>query len=323
VQIGNRSWQSKLARARHHLDDFALQAASLEEASRRNVVAERDGDDLVLVVRGTPVVGEDLLLTAADALHNARTALDHVICDLASQGRGALGRPPAEAEERKLQFPVLDDAERWPKARDSLAPFLSESVLDVLELEQPFRVVEFAALMAEPPLTDRESIVQAALPSVRRLNKLDVVDKHRRLNVAMWYPGSVGDSSIGPRGTLEGQEFERVEFDDLPEQLKAALQAPPNPSDSDFYFTPGPVVDGAELGRWIRNDRAGPVGDVTRTAKLRLVIIEDGLTAIGEGAPPAADAIRTLIDDAEAACCELWNADSTREDGGRSTANVT
>jgi hypothetical protein len=181
-------------------------------------------------------------------------------------------------------------------------------VLDVLELEQPFRIVDFAARMAERPLTDRELIIQAALPSVRRLNRLDVVDKHRRLNLAMWYPGSVGDEPSRRLQAPEDENLTPVKFDDLPEVVKAALQAPPSPSDSEFYFTPGPVIDGAELGRWIRNDRAGPVGDVPRTAKLRLVIIEDGLTGVGQGVPSASDAIRTLIDDAEAACCGLWNA---------------
>ena len=156
--------------------------------------------------------------------------------------------------------------------------------------------------------SDRESMALPAIPSLRRLSKLDNIDKHRRLNLALWYPGTVGDEP-SPYRHLESEENpESIAFEDLPEDLRNRLLSwEPEPTDSDFYFMPGPITDGSELGRWIRNDHAGPVGDVPSAAYLRLVIVERGLTGVVNGAPSAASVLRLLVDDAEAACSQVWS----------------
>jgi len=190
--------------------------------------------------------------------------------------------------------------------RQRLSRFLSAPVLAALELEQPWRIVQEIRAQESVTFSDREELAVQAIPSLRRLAKLDNIDKHRRLNLALWYPGTVGGDP--DFRDLEGEE-EPVAFEDLPEELRNwMLSYEPEPTDADFYFMPGPITDGSELGRWIRNDRAGPVGEVSHEAHLRLVIFEDGLTDIVHGAPPAATALRLLIDDAEAACACAWAA---------------
>jgi hypothetical protein len=303
------SWRLKIARARHHLAEFEVQASAIEQASREHIQSEREGNDVVLRVRGTPAIGDDVLLTAGDAIHNARTALDHLICDLAWRGQGTLGHPPTDDEERALQFPLNDREEQWAKSRKTLRRYLSDTVLDALELEQPWRIVQEVLERESAAFSHRELKALPAIPSLRRLSKLDNIDKHRRLSLALWYPGTVGGESDLRRHREDDEDSVPIAFEDLPEEIRSQLLSyEPEPTDAEFYFMPGPVTDGSELGRWMRNDRAGPVGEVPGTACLRLVMVEAGLTGVVDGAPPAAISLRLLIDDAEDACSQVWAA---------------
>ncbi|MGV0808562.1 hypothetical protein [Mycolicibacterium setense] len=74
-------------------------------------------------------------LIVGDVLSNLRAALDHALFGHASS-RQAL----TEDQERALQYPVVTDATKWPRAQAKLAPFVDPAVLQAIEDSQPFKV---------------------------------------------------------------------------------------------------------------------------------------------------------------------------------------
>ena len=187
------SWRSKVNRAREHLN-------SLEEVEPHvlgpfqkpyRTATTREGNDVVVRVHDLASIPPGLSLIVGDAVHNARTALDHVVMQLAMQGRGTLERAPStDREERRLSFPVTDDDagfKRW--ARD-VEPYLSDSAIAVIEALQGFRLLEQLE-KDHGPLEEDERASYLLLDPLARLHRLDNHDKHRRLALSLWFPGTV------------------------------------------------------------------------------------------------------------------------------------
>jgi hypothetical protein len=107
----------------------------------------------------------EMSLLAADVVHNARVALDHVLARLKDRFGGDPGRG---------SFPTWQTDEEWQnqvvkKEKGGALDGLDSSAVDLIYAEQP--------LHHAPPEADPLVI----------LNKLDNVDKHRLLHPAFIY----------------------------------------------------------------------------------------------------------------------------------------
>ena len=105
---------------------------------------------------GAPLPAHVSTITG-DAIHNLRTALDHLACALVEAGGGTVNNYTG--------FPFHEDRENFQTNFDRKIKGASKCVLDLIEAEQPYK----------GGLGDE----------LWRLNKLDIADKHRRLILAV------------------------------------------------------------------------------------------------------------------------------------------
>jgi hypothetical protein len=159
---------AKLDRARLHLDDLHTCMARLftpKQDGAATAAHEYNSDRQELIVRLPKATPTDpsFPLLVGDCIHNARSALDHLVFQLA-----ILNRAPSAAAN-KTMFPVCLTPEQF---RDStarkVAPFVSGATLAEIEKLQPYATGN----------ADAEDILWV-------LSQLDIIDKHRLLLVTV------------------------------------------------------------------------------------------------------------------------------------------
>jgi hypothetical protein len=111
--------RSKLDRARFHLSEVEGLAAPLVGACRGAVVGddERDGREYAFWVTEVPPIDPVIGLVVGDAVHNLRSSLDHLACELVIAGGGT----PSE----HTAFPILrtaPTADRLGRTRPNTNP---------------------------------------------------------------------------------------------------------------------------------------------------------------------------------------------------------
>lgn len=190
----------KLNRAAEHVQ--ALQVAHDEfladkpYACRRTVeggAREGEGTDHVFRWERYSPPPDRLGLIVGDAIHNARSALNHLAVALAEHGAGVAGETMTRQEEAGIQFPIVrchaDFVEQEHRGR---LRHVDSAARALIEARQPYRVSndpELAYLM--------------------RINRLDNTDKHRAItpvahaiDIGMigWPPDLDGTESQFPPG---------------------------------------------------------------------------------------------------------------------------
>lgn len=181
----------KLDRATEHVG--ALQAvqekflAGEPYAYRRTIeggTIEGEGTDHVLRWERYTKPPDDLGLIAGDAIHNARSALDHLAVALAEHGARVVGVTMTRRVEKGIQFPIC-------LSRDQFMEQISRGRLEhvecstraVIEACQPYNVSN----------NPRHAILM-------QLSVLDNADKHRMLlpagHAITVRPGDVPDAEI-------------------------------------------------------------------------------------------------------------------------------
>jgi hypothetical protein len=110
----------------------------------------------------------------------------------------------------------------------------------------------------------------------------------------------------------DGQEpaGEPVDFDDLEPDIQANLiqtilkqqEHDERPDSYDFFFSSGELSDGAEVGRYIRNDRGQMPDGLTARGNLRLVLLEPEVMERFRGSPAIQRTIRELPETVEQTC---------------------
>lgn len=178
---------SKLARAKHHIQDFEEQATRFLRANRHVAIQ----DDPKTNHRSIEVVGDkpipdDFGLIIGDAVHCLRCALDHVVWEAVS--------PHLEAnhDPRKVQFP-------FPKKKEGLESAITSSLIHLAGLK--FRT----AIEATRPYPGGDD----ALVS---LHMVDNSDKHRVIYTVaeLVHFAKMNPNSICP--TAPNITFENMEF---------------------------------------------------------------------------------------------------------------
>ena len=116
-----------------------------------------------------------LSLFTSDAIHNLRSALDHLVYAIAvfRTGQNPLPNP------RDLNFPIRSNAQSFREATSGALSNLGPSVLNEIERFQPYKRPHYIL----PPL-------------LLLLRKLDDIDKHRSLNVVIANIGDIGSFEV-------------------------------------------------------------------------------------------------------------------------------
>lgn len=157
----------KIARARERLHEMDREAAAFLDTHPYVAVSDQDGDSDLFTLRcrvfQTPPIS--LGMIAGDLAHNLRSALDHIVYQLA-----ALGVAGEQGRGEKTQFPIFDDIAKF----ESWKPVYLKGVRDV----------DIDTLRALQPLDDPDDLLLV-------LRNLDDRDKHRVVDAVVSIMGKV------------------------------------------------------------------------------------------------------------------------------------
>jgi len=160
-------WE-KIGRADVHIN--ALDADMVEWKNAEPYLATKEHDaegrrhSIVLHVKNKPRIERWALMTG-DAIHNLRSALDHVL--YAAACHESKKSPPPKGNS--IQFPIVNNSDDFPDAAERrLGPLFNTKFHSAVESVQPYNRPHFEC----PPL-------------LGLLRDFDNSDKHRLLNVVM------------------------------------------------------------------------------------------------------------------------------------------
>lgn len=175
-----RSFALKMHRAKAHIDDLADSVETWlgSDAYTISEEVEPQTGDHVLRAHITKPLDPGWPLTVGDAVHNLRSALDHIAYQIALDGYQAQhpnGTIPL-GHQRRIMFPIVA-ASNDPK----------------LSVDEFYRQVIKGQLRYVPP--DPAAVIETLQPYKRSpddpardllwvVNELDVIDKHRKLTSA-------------------------------------------------------------------------------------------------------------------------------------------
>ncbi|MGH9189863.1 MAG: hypothetical protein ACRD0Q_07515 [Acidimicrobiales bacterium] len=125
--------EMKLRRAQHHLDTFAADIAKAGKNYHLSSDFNTDKTEVTLNLELEPFLSLRWGTIVGDYVHNARSALDHLVFALATQGTG-LFPPP---NEKRIQFPIADSKGDWGSVR-TLATGCLGPALTEIERAQPY-----------------------------------------------------------------------------------------------------------------------------------------------------------------------------------------
>jgi hypothetical protein len=191
------AWCLKTARAKQHIDNLSAEVAAFVQGGTYGVRAEpgdQPGETIYRLRMSRPIPAH-LSTIIGDALHNLRSALDCVACELA---RRHVGRPLSEKEERACQFPISGDP-------DEVNDFFSDrrrAALYGARERQAIRDVrpgwlhDYVARHGQTDLSERDE--EVAYDNLTLLNRLSNIDKHRRVHLVASWPDLVYWTSDSP-----------------------------------------------------------------------------------------------------------------------------
>lgn len=185
--------RAKITRAGDHLQTLDTESRRFVEEHEYIFVHSTDPDtrEHVIVVRSIrqpPVLPPIRLgVLVGDVLHNLRSALDHLVWQLAIIGTG-----PAE---RRNQFPIFDDPEMFKQRRERYLHGVSQKHRARIEAYQPYKGG-----------TEGQALTVLAL--------LNDIDKHRVVHassrLAMTGPESIKLTNVR-RAEIRGRDITNLE----------------------------------------------------------------------------------------------------------------
>jgi hypothetical protein len=159
----------KVKRAKKHVADLEKAAEEYRDAYTHVVVGDVGNGP-----RKLPIIHFDMLAIAGDALHNLRSALDHVVYNLA-----LVANPNVSGETlRTVAFPIGKSLEEYKSLRSrKLRGVIEERAAQFIDSLRPYK---------------------GGADSLWRLHEMNNIDKHRRLL-------SVGTEILCDGDGFEGQ----------------------------------------------------------------------------------------------------------------------
>jgi hypothetical protein len=215
----------KTRRAHNHLVALEKRVQRFVDSEPYAIYSEKDPparEHIVFLKVLKPPRLEDWAIVAGDVLHNLRSALDHIVWELAIRH---LGKPPypLERDWKRLAFPIFREKCVYLYGPDKKATkkILRGSGLDQIRSVDPAFQALFKSLQPfrDGPKRDRNPL--------QVLHELELIDKHRALPVLLSVVVPMGATiTPTPISGIVGAALEPVEI-----------------------FTPGPFKDGTPLAR--------------------------------------------------------------------------
>jgi hypothetical protein len=128
--------RAKIERAKRHIDDLQLAVRRFLDSRPYEVRTKDDpkmGKRIYYVSRVDPMPRAIAAITG-DVLQNLRSTLDYIAYQAVTVG---LGVPPAKPWE--VEYPVADDASKYPDLRDRKVKGAKQDALDAIDATKPYK----------------------------------------------------------------------------------------------------------------------------------------------------------------------------------------
>jgi len=202
--VSLKSCRAKLKQARRHRATLIAEVDKHFSVStnRPTLVAELDpisGDHIFRVASVPPIaeLQEILAVTVGDAVHNLRSALDHLAFQLACVNTNGVLK-----HEKSVQFPIGDTAKEYADQADRYLKEVHQTHRKMVDSYQPYY-----GNVGRPDNYSGPYIHQLSL-----LRDLSNSDKHRLLNTVLIIPA--GANFTLPAG-IEVAKFEPKSLDEM------------------------------------------------------------------------------------------------------------
>lgn len=200
--------RAKIERAERHINDLHAEISRFHESIPYEVTVEVDAESGYRLWKVTKVISppRELALIAGDAIHNLRSALDHVFCQLVvANGRKV---------DRQDSYPVCAGSKEFDLVGKQLRKRdrISADALTAIRSTRPYKGGNDALL---------------------RLHRLDIADKHREIFLV----GAAFRSLHLPAFKIPGYPERH-----LPLMAKAFRQFAFRPADRNFPLEVGDVL---------------------------------------------------------------------------------
>src|SRR5215813_1695318 len=152
---------SKVERAERHLFDLREQWAAFLESNPYPIRFEDDpqtGDRTYYVVSVAEIPDDPIKMIIGDAVHNLRSALDHIAHELVCIGKGSRG------PFKWVYFPIAEDSAKYHSEKGAKVKGMRQDAIHAIDLIEPYGSGAFGLLWY--------------------LHQLDIIDKHRLLLAA-------------------------------------------------------------------------------------------------------------------------------------------
>ncbi len=149
-----------------------------------------------------------------DVLHDTRSALDCLAFAVCAAGAGAAHESLTDKQERDIGFPIAPTEATFLDHVSRRLPYASDAVVEAMRTRQPYHLAELAGM------TEDQLVEAVEHHELSALNRLSNIDKHRRLHLIGTFPDDI--------------------YSSVPEGVNVRWQ-----------WSPGPWVDGSEIGRWV------------------------------------------------------------------------
>lgn len=167
----------KLRRAKTHLKTLDDEIATVRSLHKHTIFVEDDPStsEYVFKVRGPEPTNPDWGYVAGDCIHNLRSALDHLVFQLAILN---LGRDLTPEEAHSCMFPIYTDPDKFKRTGQGRLRLLRPGEQTRITELQPFNAGDPSLWTPGP--AHRLPGTPASLPVLLgRLEEFDVIDKHR------------------------------------------------------------------------------------------------------------------------------------------------
>lgn len=166
----------KLARAAYHLKQLHTQIVEWRRQHRLVYRIQGDlnkGDELVVLASGENPGHDPLGLIVGDSIHNMRASLDLLAFALLRANHVAMSTPVPETLIKRSSFPIFNDPREFADRRETLIGGIDRRAQSTVESLQPYQ----KSGTSDP---------------LWLLHVLDIVNKHRLLNLVYSVVGHLG-----------------------------------------------------------------------------------------------------------------------------------
>jgi hypothetical protein len=125
--------RAKVERAKKHLSDLEVARDRFIETKPYVILPERNPQtgDHIFKITDITVPPAEIGLIAGDAIHNLRSALDHLAWQLVL----ANGQTPGN----QTGFPIFDEAAKYTARRHRYVQGMAQSAVDAIDAAEPYK----------------------------------------------------------------------------------------------------------------------------------------------------------------------------------------